>query len=272
MAQTRTTIWMAWMFLILVGGVVAAYLIVELIESNDAALGSFVALAVTLALVGGVVGRIRGGHPLGLLVDSRNKLSVSQLQIALWTIVIASSLGAAALVNVADFPGGEAPLNITVHEDLLLLMGISTAGFAGSALIKAGQLRLNALEVRENGDGPALADLVSAEGVGETARADIGKIQLLFFTAVLVFVYSADVIGKFVDVDARIGELPEVSDGMAVLLAISHGGYLGFKQVKPATPAGGAGGGAGGGNGAGGGAPVTPSEVEPDIVTGRTAE
>ena len=86
-----------------------------------------------------------------------------------------------------------------------------------------------------------------------------------------MFVYSADVLGKFVDVDERIGALPEISDGMAVLLAISHGGYLGFKQVKPGLPETG---GTNGGAGAGAGAATlaTGTEAEPEIVTGRTAE
>ena len=50
-----------------------------------------------------VVGHGVTGRPLGLLIDERKKVSLSRLQMVLWTLVILSGLLTAALSNISLF-------------------------------------------------------------------------------------------------------------------------------------------------------------------------
>ncbi len=78
----------------------------------------------------------------GALIDSRNKFSLSRLQITLWTILVLSAYLAMAMPRVLAMIGKnptlnqEQALNIKFPEQLILAMGISAASFAGADLIK----------------------------------------------------------------------------------------------------------------------------------------
>src|SRR5512139_2560539 len=77
-------------------------------------------LAISIAIAGdGITGRAAGW-----LIDNRNMMSLSRLQMMLWTIVILSGYLAAALSNVAS--GQAEPLSIAIPGELWLAMGIST--------------------------------------------------------------------------------------------------------------------------------------------------
>src|SRR5690242_9175502 len=69
----------------------------------------------------------------GVLIDERNRLSLSRLQMVLWTIIVLSGFLIAALWNISR--GVDAPLEINVPKELWLLMGISVTSLVGSPLI-----------------------------------------------------------------------------------------------------------------------------------------
>ena len=74
-------------------------------------------------------------HLLGILIDARNRISLSRFQIILWTILVLSAFLAIALPR--SLPGGtEQPLNISFPTELLAALGISTASLAGSSFVK----------------------------------------------------------------------------------------------------------------------------------------
>ncbi|MBI4228752.1 MAG: hypothetical protein HY693_03415 [Deltaproteobacteria bacterium] len=81
------------------------------------------------------------GHWFGVLIDTRNKFSLSRLQITLWTIMVLSAYLTMALPRVIAMTGNEKmlqqALNIKFPEELLLAMGISAVSFAGANLIKS---------------------------------------------------------------------------------------------------------------------------------------
>src|SRR5215217_3327844 len=90
-------------------------------------------LAVAIVLIGhGITGRFEG-----FLIDSRNKMSLSRLQLILWTIVILPALLAAAVFNFSTEV--EDPLNITVPPEVWGLLGISAGSLVGSGIIKSGR-------------------------------------------------------------------------------------------------------------------------------------
>ena len=129
--------------------------------------------AMVLFLVG--IGYLANKRWDGILIDWRNKMSISRLQVIVWTVLGISAfltlglgrgimsrngtLGKLTPENGLDFAGmlggvaclegvdkvteedlvacpEEAPLEIIFPEELLLAMGISVASFAGSSLVK----------------------------------------------------------------------------------------------------------------------------------------
>jgi len=90
-----------------------------------------VLMGITIVLIGhGITGRFEG-----FLIDARNKMSLSRLQLILWTIVILPAFLAAAVFNF----GTEAddPLNITVPPEVWGLLGISAGSLVGSSIIES---------------------------------------------------------------------------------------------------------------------------------------
>jgi hypothetical protein len=202
---------------------------------------------------------------LGLLIDERNKMSLSRLQMVAWTIVVLSGFLVAGLWNSAS--GKKDPLSIAVPPQLWMLMGISTTSLVGSPLIRSTKTAepLNAGEplreaeknelermreelTRQNvprdtidiqgkiviwkwPEDARLADLFQGDEVGNAAHLDLGKIQMFFFTLVLVLTYTVALTYTFAHVSTSITELPPVDQGMVALLGISHAGFLTNKAI-----------------------------------------
>jgi hypothetical protein len=122
-------------------------------------------IALMLAMLG-IIGHAAANVWLGALIDFTNTMSLSRLQVTLWTVIILSAYLVIAIPRifgsmtpieqlpsddpflkqceqgrsaefhptVADCGGG--PLQITFPPEVLLAMGISLAAFAGSHLIQ----------------------------------------------------------------------------------------------------------------------------------------
>lgn len=196
----------------------------------------------------------------GLLIDERNKMSLSRLQIILWTIIVLSGFLTAALANIVA--GVENPLSISIPKELWLLMGISTTSLVCSPLI------LSTKKVKEPEEGEQkqtiasmaaeegvssedlkskvtnkgqviinkdlkdarLSDLFKGEETGNAAQLDLGKIQMFYFTLILVLAYAV-ALGDLLCGTGKIVEFPVLSSSMVALLGISHAGYLTNKAI-----------------------------------------
>jgi len=215
-------------------------------------LGTLILLAVFTTVAGhGVVGLWRG-----LLIDERNKISLSRLQMILWTIVVLSGFLTAALSNVAA--GQTSPLSIAIPSELWLLMGISTTALVGSPLIKSTKIakKPNAAERRSTFnlmakqgvdtsivtskgqlvvnttlEGAQWSDLFKGEESGNAAQLDLSKIQMFYFTLILVLAYAVALGTTFAGTAEKIAEFPALGPGMVALLGISHAGYLVHKAI-----------------------------------------
>ena len=200
------------------------------------------------------------GRWFGLLIDERNKMSLSRLQMILWTVIILSGFLTAALSNIAI--GAEDPLSITMPEELWLLMGISTTSLVGSPLILSGkkvkkpeeneQKDNISLVAAEEGINPEkvesklankgqlvanadleyaqISNLFKGEEIGNFAQLDLAKVQMFYFTMVLVLSYAV-ALGDTLAGTGAVDKLPALSSSMVVLLGISHAGYLTNKAV-----------------------------------------
>lgn len=203
-----------------------------------------------------VIGKAISGYAGGLIIDNRNMMSLSKLQILVWMIVILPALITGAASNIAgigaEFAGG-GPLDIVIPNELLAILGLSGATFAASPVIlstKSGseapsQTLANTsaqlkLDDRTDANGKVFVkkqiadaswlDLFRGDEVGNANAPDLGKIQQFFITLLLAGIYIA-AIGNTYGQIGTIDALPPLSEKFVWLLAASQGTYLAYKAA-----------------------------------------
>ena len=250
--STRGTHWRHWhtggLLLLLLG-----ILLTRLLPTTPR-LWTWLGLWLLLALFALIVGNGITGLWLGVLIDSRNKVSLSRFQLVLWTVMILSGYLTAVLVNL-DL-GHPLPLQIAIPPELWVLMGISTTSLVGSPLLlnlkraqpvsdDACQEVLAALarqavdpatiqiqgQVVQNAlpEAAQWSDLFRGSQTSDAGQVDLGKLQLFFFTLVLALAYGAALLALFGRDAGAIVSLPVPDGGTLALLGISHAGYLASK-------------------------------------------
>ena len=70
----------------------------------------------------------------------------------------------------------------------------------------------------------SISDLFRSEEIDNSDKIDLGKVQMFYFTLIIVIIYSILLLQSLMGLKAPI--FPPLDQGMAVLLAISNGGYL----------------------------------------------
>ena len=240
--------------LIILAGGLAGWLVP--LDTTERMRGLWLAEMFLLFIFAFVAGKGITGVWRGLFIDERNKMSLSRLQMALWTVLLLSAYLTAALFNLRK--GQPDPLSVTLHPALWGLMGISTVSLVGSPLIKStkkeapaseneeaktkslltGQgVNLNRVEVQgqllvnKDPQDASWTDLFKGEEVGNAANLDLGKVQMFYFTLIIWFAYASSLAAMLKPDVPRIGAFPDVSPCMLALLAISHAGYLAVKAV-----------------------------------------
>jgi hypothetical protein len=227
-----------------------------------------VAWFIIMGLVGAsivLIGHGITGQITGFLIDARNKMSLSRLQLFLWTTLILSAFLTIAIINLSS--GQDDPLNIQVPLDVWGLLGISTGSLVGAGIIKSSrpdeapstptpqagvstasppnpQATVTApaptnpnLQVRnETPQQASVSDLFKGELVGSQDYLELGKVQMFFFTLLVILAYATDIGHVLNGTDEFVTKLPDLSAGIVALLAISHAGYLANKTVPAPGP------------------------------------
>jgi hypothetical protein len=201
-----------------------------------------VSAAVLLLVAVGLGATIRGG-PLGILIDSRGRYSLTQLQLVLWTVVIMSLIFG---VFWGRLVGGLAAnaLDFSIPSELLIVLGISVGSTVTSSVIKAAKDADHPERVAasDSGDPPRFFQIFWVEEGAMADRAiDVTKFQNFWFTLILVVAYVALAIAtlaKLGDI-SKLDSLPGFSAQFVTLLAISHGAYVAGKlPTPPGNPSG----------------------------------
>lgn len=221
---------------------------------------SLLALALLLQ---GALGKALCGTWKGVLIDERNVVSLSRVQMLLWTTLILTAILAAVLGNITNknavlAVNGYLP-DIPAH--LWMLMGISTGSLLASPLLlqpqktsqqatdktvlellvqqgyQADQISLNGplfqnLSARQ----ARWSDLITGEQTGNCAYLDVARLQMCFLTLIAVVIYTL-LLNKMLAQSPLITALPDLNDGLLFVIGISHGGYLLSKasQNSPLT-------------------------------------
>lgn len=215
---------------------------------------------ILLVLFCAAVGLAINGRPGGLLIDERNRVSLSRFQASAWTLLVLSALLTAALARARD--GAAVPLAVTIPGDLLVAMGISAASFVSSPMLlslKMGGAAPSDLATRTAarlGDRPAdLApqgqlycrcdpsgarwlDMLRGEETGNADAPDLSKVQQFLVTVIVLGLYGAGlwrVFSAAAGTDA-LQALPDFSPNMLWLIGLSHAGYLAYKAAPHGSP------------------------------------
>ncbi|WP_049004985.1 hypothetical protein [Enterobacter cloacae] len=206
------------------------------------------------------IGYTINGRFNGILIDYRNRLSLSKLQALCWSILVLSALYTAAIIRIRN--NIPSPLDIVLDKYLLAIMGISLTSLAATPAIlnikednKSSEFA--AQQVSQTLNKPAediissgkifyfssakLAswlDLFRGEESTNAGSADIGKIQQFIITFILSAVYSVMLLQYFNPAIPQVktewswlSHFPLVSESMSWLLGISHAGYLAYKAA-----------------------------------------
>lgn len=187
-------------------------------------------LAILLLMVGTLVAIGLGvaGRVWGVLIDDRNALSISRLQLVLWTLLVLSAYLAAVLTRLAA--AAPDPLAVAIPEPLWWLMGISTTSLVGTPLIRSAKATRGLVVAKATPGEARWTDLFKGEETGNADQPDMGKIQMFYFTIIIVITYVLAV-GRAFQGGSPLDHLPPVDASMLALLGISHAGYLINKGV-----------------------------------------
>ena len=260
-AIQTSPVWRGWHTVSLLA-ILVVFIAIEVLAAPSQRFSAWLIIMALLISFALIAGHGITGHWLGLLIDSRNKVSLSRLQMVGWTIIILSAFLTAVMVNL-DLRQSQ-PLAITVPPELWLLMGITTTSMVGSPLIlnakkgreaaeadKARALSalirqqrqqvdtariaiLGQVVVNQEPASAKLSDLFRGSETGNVGQLDVGKLQMFFFTVILMLAYSASLAALFRQPDP-VSALPVVDAGMLTLLGISHAGYLVHKSLPTTT-------------------------------------
>jgi hypothetical protein len=211
------------------------------------------AVVAGLALIGAAV----NARPAGVLIDNRNRVSLSKFQATAWTVLVLTSLITAASLNPAA--GTEALENIQIPGEILLAMGISATSLvatpmllsrksdelpAANALARtAEKLNLSPSDLQSVGmvfgrSSPELAswaDMFRGDETGNAGDADLSKVQQFLITLLLIGIYASSVWYQFGKSSPKL--LPPIPPNFLWLMGISHASYLIYKAAPHSASA-----------------------------------
>lgn len=189
-----------------------------------------------------------------------------------WTVLVLSAYLTFALARIkamaAGLPAGDPvadALNVQVDWHLWALLGISTTSLVGAPLIlspKKDQEPSPSMMQRSaqmNGETEAdimankhgtlyanaklsdarVTDMFEGDELINTARIDLAKVQMFYFTLVAAICFYAMTYHLLLQGPAMLAQgkpyldhLPLLPDGFVAILGISHAGYLSSKGIS----------------------------------------
>ena len=155
---------------------------------------------------------------LRIIATPSGRASLSQLQIVLWTLVVA---GAAVYVMAAS---GDL---IQISNGTLVLLGIAGAAGIASKAHSQGQEAAAAAAGTPPPEitAPRWSDLLMSDTAqGEAGEIDVARMQMLMFTLIAAVFVTAKVFVSFA--------IPDIPEGFQILMGISNAVYMGAKVAQ----------------------------------------
>jgi hypothetical protein len=191
-----------------------------------------------------VIGRIINNRWTGILIDERNRMSLSRFQIVIWTLIILSAYFTVVAARISA--GEDDPLAVAIDPSLWALLGISSTSLVGTPLIldskKKKQVKSYEQALFEDPNRQGLvavnpqvidgefANIFQGDEVANRDKVDMSKVQMFFFTIIIALSYVVALF-NMLRTTADPSSLPGLEPGLIALLTISHGTYLTNKTV-----------------------------------------
>jgi hypothetical protein len=206
-------------------------------------------------------GKALTGRGFGILINDRNLMSLSRLQLIIWTALIVSGFFVIAMVRIKSADVDQ-PLSIGIDWQLWTLLGISAASFVGTPLIYGNKMSEEpkdpekvetktasqfagetAQQVAANRQGILYAntsvadarftDMFQGDELVNTHLVDVAKLQMFFFTVTVAVAYGVQLYQLIAYGDLKQSDihLPELQPGLLALMGVSHASYLGSKGI-----------------------------------------
>ena len=177
-----------------------------------------VAWFVSLLVLGAafvLVGRMSQQGSAGLLIDSRERFSLTHLQLSLWTLLVLSTLVAAFVSSGFD------PVALDVPEELLILMGISVGSATAAGAVKSAKDAPGS-NADVKGKGAKFSQVyLEEEGKQANGVISISKFQNFVLTLVAAFAY--------VVLTLQAQDYPTLPSQLLWLIGIGQAGYVAGK-------------------------------------------
>lgn len=215
---------------------------------------AFVSMALLFIAAGyGLVGR-----PMGAIIDERNRMSLTLMQLALWSVVILGGWLVLGLFNIGSAGADSGDIFPTIPTGLWGVLGLSAATpflsriISGSDLVvpQATEADKDYLTHNESPAEARLTDMVLKETEGSGRVVDTNRIQNCAMTGILVAAYLMLLFDAVRTIDSAklvlaattekflpFGEMPEIDGAFLALLVVSHAALLGAKINDKATAA-----------------------------------
>lgn len=192
-----------------------------------------------IALLCACIGKAIANRWDGVLVDGRNRVSLSRLQMLAWTLLVLSGLTTAAAGNLA-IAGNTAALAIVIQDELLAVMGIAATSLAATpALLKLKESASpGAVATKSSTEKASWLDLFRGDEADDETKPDLSKIQQFLISLILIGAYCVALGNMFRGLADGVPfrAFPALDLKFVWLLGISHAGYLTYKAApKPPT-------------------------------------
>ncbi|WP_219838145.1 hypothetical protein [Paenibacillus sp. R14(2021)] len=213
------------------------------------------------AIIVFAIGKGKMNHPLGILINERNLMSLSRLQMTMWTVLFTSVYFTLLVSYLAEHPGEQ--LHLTYDSTILALMGVSAFSTVFSPMIQGAKknrtierdlkeqliqsaadvYNMQPAEIASCVQGTLYAnpsfkdaqfsDIFEGEEMQNHAYIDVAKVQLFMFSATVYLAYGAMLFTLIITKDpGEITKFPELPSEVIGLLGISNGGYLTSKVIN----------------------------------------
>jgi hypothetical protein len=166
-----------------------------------------------------------------VIIDQRNRISLSRLQLVLWTVLVISAAITEGMLNAVW--GRGQPLALNIPKELWILLGLSTASFVAAPLVLDSKADKGSLDTKPPG-GHAWRDIFYGDDTGNADQVDFSKVQQFFFTILLVSVYAVaigSVVMTTVPSSQTLLTFPPLDPGFIGIMAVSQVAYIAYKAL-----------------------------------------
>lgn len=186
------------------------------------------AVLLVLAICLGLITKAKS--VLGILIDTRGRMSLTHLQLTLWTLLILSLISGVFWGRLLS--GVDNALEFGIPSEVLGLMGIAVGSAVAAAITKSAKDNdpeaATRIAVPTEGEKPRLSQVfLLEEGALADEVIDITKFQNFVLTVILMVSYAFVAISAIAATPtAPLTALPGLAPQFLTLLGISNAGYI----------------------------------------------